>query len=299
MTPRPARQRPGGPSLVPNVQNIAVGSPAADAATGEALRVPLAAVAPNPLNRRQVDSHSAAVISLARSLLEYGQMKACTVVTRAAFVAVFEELADQVEGADYVHVDGALRRAGAEQAGIGHLAVTVDDSYVSSRRRFIGATVTENLDRTDFNPMEEADQIAVLVAEVGTQAAAADQMHRTGAWVTQRLNLLKLEPEVREAVRTGELPVKEVRELHRADRAQQLSALARFRALVASRERREEQSGQVAAPRPSRVSAPYRRLDAETRLKVAAALREELAIGDRRALAIEYRALADDIESDE
>src|SRR4051794_32779170 len=195
MSPRPARQRPGGPSaLVPTVQPIAVGGPPASS-TGDALRVRLAAVAPNPLNRRQVHAHPAAIDSLAESLREYGQMKACTVVTRGAFVTAFPELAEQVEEVDFVHVDGALRRAAVEQAGLGHLAVTVDDGYVSSRRRFIGATVAENLDRTDFNPMEEAEQIAVLVAEVGTQTAAAEQLRKTGAWVTQRLNLLKLVPD--------------------------------------------------------------------------------------------------------
>lgn len=66
--------------------------------------------------------------------------------------------------------------AAAQQAGVSDLVVTVADDFAASRQRFIGATIAENLDRADFNPLEEAEQITVLVEEVGTQTAAAEQL---------------------------------------------------------------------------------------------------------------------------
>lgn len=297
MSPRPARSRPGGSSpLVPAVQPLAVGAPGPGpvASTGEALQVQLAAVAPNPLNRRDVHARPAAIAELAASLSEFGQMKASTVVTQAAFVTIFPELADQVGNVEYVQVDGARRRAAVEHADGSDLAVTVDDGYASSRVRFIRATVAENLDREDLNPVEEAEQIAVLVAEVGTQAAAAEQLRKTGAWVTQRLNLLRLVPEVQAVVRTGEMSVREVRELHRADPPEQLAALRRWRAAAAARERRDQQTDQPRSPRPSRTAAPYLSLR-ENRATVAAKLRAEVPAEDRHALAKDLHALAEDL----
>lgn len=168
------------------------------------------------------------------------------------------------------------------------------DGYASSRVRFIRATAAENLDREDLNPVEVAEQITVLVAEVGTQAAAAEQLRKTGAWVTQRLNLLRLVPEVQAAVRTGEMPVREVRDLHRADPPEQLAALRRWRAAVAGRERRDQQADQPRSPRPSRTAAPYLSLR-ENRAKVAAKLRAEVSAEDRYALAEDLHAVAEDL----
>jgi ParB family chromosome partitioning protein len=284
--------------LVPTVQPITVGAPTKDAPTGAGLQVRLTAIAPNPLNRRDVQADPDAIAALAQSLREYGQMKASTVVTRGAFVAIFPELAETVAGADYVQVDGARRRAAAQQAGVPDLAVAVNDDYATSRRRFIGATVAENLDRADLNPLEEAEQITVLVDEVGTQTAAAEQLRRTPAWVTQRLNLLKLVPEVQAAVRGGELPVREVRELHRATPVEQIAALRRWRQRGASRERRDEQSSEAATPRPSRVAAPFLQLG-DNRAKIAARLRAEVPSDRRHVVAEELRALAEDLLRDE
>lgn len=299
MSARPPRQRPGGPSpITPSVQPIIVGAPAPNVATGEALRVPLSDLARNPLNRRDVHANPAAIAAFAQRLLQVGQMKACTVVTQDAFVAIFPELAEKVGGVKFVQVDGERRRAGVELAGIGHLAVTVDDGYASDRLRFIQATVAENLDREDLNPLEEAEQIAVLVGEVGTQSAAADELRKTGAWVTQRLNLLKLVPDVQAAVRAGEIPVAEVRELHRATPAEQLAALQAWRRKMADRERREQPGSEPAGPRPSRATAPFHRFTVN-RPAVVAKLRAELDEAGRRAMAAEFQAAAEDLLRDE
>lgn len=291
MSPKPPRQRPGGPSaLVPQVQPLAVGGPDAGGPAGDAPAVDLVRIALNPLNKRDMRANPDATAQLAKSLLEYGQMKACTVVTHTAFVAIFPELAEDVGAVDYVHVDGARRRAAAQQAGVSTLTISVNDDLARTRTRFIGATVAENLDREDLNPVEEAEQIAVLVAEVGTQAAAAEQLRRTPAWVTQRLNLLRLVPELQDALRGGKVSVRDVRNLHRDSTDEQLAALQqllRAAAAKAERERREDEGQPDATPKPpprlSRIARAVHDLG-DTPDRRADSLLAELPVDDVRAL---------------
>jgi ParB family chromosome partitioning protein len=223
--------------------------------------VPWRLVAPNPLNARNVRARPEQLAELAESLRQHGQIEDCTVVTPAAFVAIFPEFADATEGAQYVQVSGGRRRAAAPMAGLAELNVAVKDRLAASRALFIAATLAENADREDLDPIEEASQVALLIAEVGTGKAAAEQLGKSQTWVSHRVHLLELIEELRDAVRTGEMPVREVRDLHRATPAEQLAALRRYRALVASRERREEQGDQpVTRPRSTPLGAGLKRL---------------------------------------
>lgn len=262
-----------------------VAPPAPAEAPSGSSAVPWNLVAPNPLNARDVHAHPERLAELAESLRQHGQIEACTAVTKAAFVAIFPELADAAQEAQYVQVSGGRRRAAVRLAGIDTLDVAVKDHLAETRAVFIAATLAENADREDLDPIEEAHQVALLVKEVGTGRSAAEQLGRTGAWVSQRMNLLKLVEEVRDAVRGGEMPVREVRTLHLAERAEQLAALRHWRALVAARERRREQGEQQSpAARPTPVARAIQRLGGSP-AAIAASLRAELSPDDRRALA--------------
>ena len=84
------------------------------------------------------------------------------------------------------------------------LKVVVDDSWATSRLRFLEVTAAENLDRDDRDPIEEAEALELMVQEAGSAAAVADRLGKPEGWVSQRRALLKLIPEVREAMRTEE-----------------------------------------------------------------------------------------------
>jgi ParB family chromosome partitioning protein len=218
-------------------------------------------VAPNPLNTRDLASRPEKISELAASLREFGQIEPCTVVDRTLFVAIFPKYEAAVRDYHYVQVSGARRRAAVREAGIAHLDVSVKNHLAASPAMFIAATLAENADREDLDPIEEARQVELLVEAAGSNKAAADQLSRSQPWVTHRLHLLKLVGELRAAVASGEFPVREARELHRATEAEQLAALRRYRALVASRERREEQGDQpVTRPRSTPLGAGLKRL---------------------------------------
>lgn len=260
-----------------------VPEPAAPAATAGPLSVPLDELATNPLNARDVHARPDALDDLVKSLRQNGQVEDCTVVTRAAFLAIFPEHADAVAGARFVQVSGGRRHAAAPAAGLSGLDVAVKDHLAASRATFIAATLAENADRDDLDPIEEARQVDMLARETRSNKAAADQLGKSAGWVTQRLNLLLLIDELQAAVRTGEIPVREVRDLHRAPPAEQLAALRRWRVVQAKRERRDEPGAKSASTRPSKTARAVRDLG-DTPDRRADTLFAELPADELRAL---------------
>lgn len=248
--------------------------------------VPLDALAPNPLNARAVHSRPEKLEQLAASMRELGQTESCTVVTRTAFLAIFGEHAEATADAEYVQVSGGRRYVAAPMAGLAELDVVVRDRLAGSRAVFIAATLAENADHEDLDPIEEANQVAMLVAEVGTGQAAADQLGKTAGWVSQRLNLLRLVPEVQNALRSGEMPARQARGLHLQTPAEQLAALARWRRQVAVRERRAEQPvAERAAPAARAAASTVRWFGKAEPDEVAQSLRAGLPEERVRAIA--------------
>ena len=252
-------------------------------------------IAANPLNTRDLESDRAKIESIAESMRVHGQLQPCAVVSREAFLRIYPEHEPTIGRASWVQVTGGRRRAAALLANLPMLDIVVKKEPAESRKAWVSATAAENLDRENLDPIEEARAIQLLVDECGSGKAAAEQMSRTPAWVTQRLNLLKLAPELQALVRTGEVPLREVRDLHQVPPETQLEELRRRReppppddeltavnsgpADVAAPSR--DRDGR---PRRSAVASAIKRLGG-TPDKIAASLREELTEEDLQALA--------------
>jgi ParB family transcriptional regulator, chromosome partitioning protein len=256
-------------------------------------------VALNPLNPRTVDPRSPAVEKIRKSIAEVGQIQASTVVTRRAFLAIHGEHEETIGSAPYVLVAGEQRRAAVEQLAR-PLKIAVDDELAANRSRFLAATLAENLDRSNLNAVEEARGVQSLVTECGTGKAAAEQLGRTAAWVVQRLNLLKLIPEVQAALidenDETRLPLRAVRDWHVLDSAGQLDALTGWRKQFEEHgpepaaEPDAERSERGPRPRINRHAAAIRRLG-ETPHQIAATLRDEMPKDELAALVDELVAL--------
>ena len=54
----------------------------------------------------------------------------------------------------------------------------------------ISASIGENVDRQDFDVIEEAKAVEALVTECGRADEAAKRLHKTEGWVSQRRALL-------------------------------------------------------------------------------------------------------------
>jgi len=181
------------------------------AAPPRLLRVPPSAVAVNPINPRRGDTNLADLESMRTA----GQLQPCLVVTRAAFVAIHPEHEDAVIGTTYVVVAGTRRRLAAEQFQLPTLDVVVRDAVAVDRITFYSVSILENVDREQLSALDEAQAVEHLAAEAGSKAKAAELLGKSAGWVSQRLALLDLTPALQDALRAGELPIREARRLGR------------------------------------------------------------------------------------
>jgi len=194
---------------------------------------PIELVAPNPRNTRDVKARPAELQILAKKIADNGQQHATPVVTRAAYLAIFQEDEAKIGAtARWVQGPGARRRAAQLLNGSPVLKVEVQNDIASSREKFLDVTLGENIDREQLDPIEEARAVELLVEEAGSAAEAGRRRSRSDAWVFQKLNLLELHPDVQNALRAegdARLPVRVVRTWHKKSLDQQVDLLLAWR----------------------------------------------------------------------
>ncbi|WP_296395228.1 peptide transporter, partial [Williamsia sp.] len=147
-----------------------------------------------------------------------------TVVTRAAWLALWPEDAAQLGAARWVVVNGCRRLAACHHYQRAGMDVVIRDSIAGSKDTVLWAAIVENIDRRDFDVLEEAHAVELLVTETGSATIAAERLGRSPGWISQRRALLKLAPELQQALRAGELAVRLARSLAQVPLAQQVDA---------------------------------------------------------------------------
>lgn len=203
-------------------------------------------IAPTPLNARLNFGTPADLEQLGESI-RIRQLSPVVVVSRTDYLRIFPEHADNpdIASADYVLVNGERRLRAARQVELPHLEMIERPQLADSRADFLDALYAENLDRLNFDVIEEARAVEAMVAECGTAAAAAKRFRRGEAWVSQRRALLKLSPALQDCVRSGELPVRIARSIASLPHSEQEAAWhAAVEAEEAQRAGRTEESPQ-------------------------------------------------------
>lgn len=191
------------------------GQPSSAALPGISRSAPLRDLIGNPHNPRD----SMGDLSELESITDY-QLQPVVVVSRAAFQKLCPETAIS---ARWVVVIGNRRLAAAHQYGRPTLEIVVKDELAKDRGTLKGAIISENVDRSGFDVIEEAKAVAELVEELGRADLAAVQLKKSKTWVSHRLALLKLAPELQEATRRGDLAIREARSLAQVPLAQQVA----------------------------------------------------------------------------
>ncbi|WP_137876528.1 peptide transporter [Rhodococcus sp. Q] len=181
--------------------------------------VPLTDLVANPRNPRDEVGDLEDLSTIADRQLQPG-----TAVSRAAWLALWPDDEDDLADAKYIVVNGNRRLAAAAKYGRIGLDVVVRDSIAVSRGEILWAATSENIDRRDFDVLEEAKAVELMVAEFGSAAAAATKLGRSNGWVSQRRALLKLAPELQAALRAGDLAVRAARSLARVPLEEQVAA---------------------------------------------------------------------------
>ncbi|RDB48309.1 peptide transporter [Tsukamurella conjunctivitidis] len=184
--------------------------------------VPLDQLVGNPRNRKVGD------VSDLASIVEK-QLQPATAITASRWLAAFPEDVEVVGRSKYVIIAGNRRLAAAHEFGRNGLDILVRDSLAKTRADLVRTAIVENIDRRNFNPIEEAEAIEQLIAEVGTASKAAEQLKRTEGFVSQRRALLKLIEPLRDEVRAGTLAVRDARSIASLPPGEQADARAQFR----------------------------------------------------------------------
>ncbi|WP_331744981.1 ParB N-terminal domain-containing protein [Kitasatospora sp. NBC_01300] len=160
--------------------------------------VPTANCLPNPRNPRDDLGDLSDLASI-----KDRQLQSCLAVTPDAYLRLWPE-DEGLLGAgpqDVVIVNGNRRRAAAALYGREQLLVVVDDSVADSKATLLRAALDENMARKDFDPIEEANAVLLIVAQYATAKEAAESEGWSQSWISHRKNLLKLHPELQRQVR--------------------------------------------------------------------------------------------------
>ncbi|MFF9090512.1 ParB/RepB/Spo0J family partition protein [Streptomyces sp. NPDC014991] len=201
--------------------------------------LPVHRISPNPDNPR---STLGDLTDLAGSLKTHGQKQAITVMNRDAYVKANPGQESALEpDTTYVVVDGSSRLAAAREAGLATLKVMVSDDMGATSEELLESALVANIHRQNLDEIDEARALQRLLAIHGSQRALAKRLHRSQGWVSQRLALLNLTPELQ--ARIGEEPIDLLRAVGNKPADQQAAALEE---LKAERTRREEEKTRTA-----------------------------------------------------
>jgi ParB family chromosome partitioning protein len=215
---------------------------------GEGKRPPasveLMLLAGNPFNPRDELTD---IEETADSLKARGQIQPVTVVRRTAFLAAHPGQEEKLGEAEYVVIDGNRRLAAAPLADLAELRIDVNDGLAASAADILESALIANIHRVDVPPLDQAKAIQELVQVHGSQGEVARRLGKSPPWVSQRLALLELTPDLQEKVETGELKVEPARRIGRLPKGEQATeAQKAINAVKTPRQRRHkpaEESG--------------------------------------------------------
>jgi ParB family transcriptional regulator, chromosome partitioning protein len=150
-----------------------------DSAPGETIhRISLAAVVPSPLQPRKEFAHEA-LQELVDSIRQHG---------------IIQPLIVRPVGGHYELIAGERRWRAAQEVGLADVPVIIRSA---TDLEVLELSLIENLQRTDLNPIEEAQGYARLANEFGMrQEDIALKVGRSRAAVANSMRLLDLHPQV-------------------------------------------------------------------------------------------------------
>jgi len=258
----------------------------APARTGGPRRLPIEQVRPNPRNPR-------------RAFLEEG-LEDLTASIREKGIIQPIVVRPLAQGQAFEIVAGERRWRAAQRAALHEVPVVVLEL---TDREALEIAIIENVQRADLNPVEEAQGYEALIAEFTyTQNDLAKVIGKSRSHIANTLRLLKLPPEVKAYLESGQLTAGHARALLSHDQPGQLAQqvvekglnVRDVEALVRTRAALTQAAGEGGKPRAARggdektadVRALERRLGEALGLSVVLEGR-----GERGELRVRYTSL--------
>src|SRR3989304_2927051 len=174
-------------------------SAAREGARPSALRpIPISQIPPNPLPPRK-EFAATALRELEASIRANGLLQPITV--RAA-------------DRGFELITGERRLRAAQQLGWREIPAIIRDSSEAGDQAILSLALVENLQRTDLNPIEEAEGFQQLISQFSlTQQDVAEVVGKERSTVANTLRLLALPAAVRRLVREGAITLGHARAL--------------------------------------------------------------------------------------
>ncbi|MBM7056625.1 ParB/RepB/Spo0J family partition protein [Streptomyces durocortorensis] len=212
------------------------------------LKLPVDVISLNPANPRE---ELGDLTDLGASLRDHGQKTAISIMSRFAYLEGNPDRKNDLEeGAKYVVIDGNTRLAAAREAGLTEIKVMLDDELGSNPDEILESAFVANVHRQDLDPLDEAKVLQQLLAIHKTQDALAARLHRSQGWVSQRLALLGLTPELKEKLQSGEESAALLRRVGKKKPEEQEEHLRQLKT------KKQEAPRRKAAPKPPAIPAP-------------------------------------------
>ncbi|MFG2676877.1 ParB/RepB/Spo0J family partition protein [Streptomyces sp. DT20] len=212
------------------------------------LKLPVDVISLNPANPRE---ELGDLTDLGASLRDHGQKTAISIMSRFAYLEGNPDRKNDLEeGAKYVVIDGNTRLAAAREAGLTEIKVMLDDELGSNPDEILESAFVANIHRQDLDPLDEAKVLQQLLEIHKTQEALAARLHRSQGWVSQRLALLSLTPELKEKLRSGEESAALLRRVGNKKPQEQEAHLHQLK------EKEQKSPRRSAASKPPAIPAP-------------------------------------------
>lgn len=190
--------------------------------TGRPTSLRLGELQPNPDNPRY-DADDPETIELAETMRSVGQLQPAIVVPRQDYLACYPRA--QLGPAPWVVVIGNRRLAAARIANREALDVRVAVD-IQSADDLEDRILIENIQRKDLPPLLEAERLQRRLDQGVTFRDLAAKIGKSHTYVKQRVDLLKLIPELQKLFRAGQIRVKGARWLGAQPEEIQRSILA-------------------------------------------------------------------------
>ena len=148
--------------------------------------VPTEAISPNPQQPRAATGDDTQLLELAASIEQYGLLQPLLVTIAN----------DDETNPHYQLIAGERRWRAARIVGLERVPVVIREA---TPQLMLEMALVENLQRTDLNPLEEAQGYLTLVEEYGlTQEQVAERIGRNRVTITNTIRLLQLPQKVRD-----------------------------------------------------------------------------------------------------
>ena len=246
--------RPNAAPSAERPEAAAATVPATAEVGGRTLRsVPIAQIRPNPYQPRK-EFRPDELADLESSLKASGLLQPITVRPASA-------------GTGFELIAGERRLRAATNAGWTEIPAVVKEL---DDQTLLTLALVENLQRSDLNPIEEAEGYQRLINEFGlTQQQVADVIGKDRSTVANLLRVLNLPAAVRRMLRDGELTLGHARALLAVDDERAMTDLARETVAEGLTVREVERRARDGAPsrrgESTKAAAPPRQADPEAR----------------------------------